>query len=166
MSEEIDALQRRVALLEDKAEIIELKNRYARFCDDGWDADGIASLFVADAHWRALTDVGVVVGDHHGPAAIRAHFLTRPALIPWTLHYMVNPVVDVAPDGLTAQGTWLMHSYSTVTDGEDPETAILLICDYKDRFVKVDGRWMFQELSCRVIHRTPLTEGWVRRRWL
>ncbi len=164
--EDYARLERRLTRLEDRDEICELKNRYARFCDDGWDADGIASLFVPDGEWLVRSADGGVVGLHHSTEEIKAHFRTRPALIPWTLHYMNNPVIDVAEDGQTATGTWIMHSYSTVTDGEEPETAILLICSYQDDFVKVDGRWMFKRLTCLVISRSPIGEGWVKQRWL
>jgi hypothetical protein len=166
IAEELARLKKRLTLLEDRDEIRELKNRYARFCDDGWDAEGIASLFVPDGEWLVRSAGGGVVGLHHSADAIRGHFETRPALIPWTLHYMSNPVIDVAEDGQTATGTWIMHSYSTVTDGEEPETAILLICTYKNDFVKVDGRWKFRRLTCMVHSRSPFGVGWVKHRWL
>ena len=41
----LDDVDRRLTHLEDVREIEQLKYRYASFCDDGYNPDGIASLF-------------------------------------------------------------------------------------------------------------------------
>ena len=47
----MEALAARVQRLEDIEEIKQLKAAYCRFCDDGYDPDGIASLFTDDGIW-------------------------------------------------------------------------------------------------------------------
>jgi hypothetical protein len=41
-----EPIERRLARLEDIEAIQRLKERYAYYCDNGYDADGFASLFV------------------------------------------------------------------------------------------------------------------------
>ena len=44
-------LAAKIQRLEDIEAIRNLKAKYCAFCDDGYDADGIASLFVDDGIW-------------------------------------------------------------------------------------------------------------------
>lgn len=48
----LEALERRVRALEDANAIRNLKARYAAYCDDQYNPDGIASLFAEDAVWE------------------------------------------------------------------------------------------------------------------
>ena len=47
----IEALAQRLQVLEDIEAIKRLKARYCAFCDDGYNPDGIAGLFVEDGVW-------------------------------------------------------------------------------------------------------------------
>ena len=47
----LEDIERRLRALEDVEAIKRLKARYCAYCDDHYDADGIASLFVEDAIW-------------------------------------------------------------------------------------------------------------------
>lgn len=49
--DEYSVLERRITRLEDEREIERLKQRYTAYCDAGYDADGIVSLFVPDGRW-------------------------------------------------------------------------------------------------------------------
>ena len=44
-------LERRVGVLEDVEAIKRLKHAYCTYCDDQYDADALADLFVEDAVW-------------------------------------------------------------------------------------------------------------------
>ena len=105
-----ESLERRLARIEDVEAIIRLKSRYAEYCDNGYDADGMVSLFAEDGIWE-----GNVFGVHHGREAIRNHILGFHGQILWALHFMVNPVIDVAPDGLSATGTWILFEPCTLS---------------------------------------------------
>ncbi len=48
----LEKLESRVRNLEDTDAIRNLKARYAELCDDNYNPDGIAALFVEDAVWR------------------------------------------------------------------------------------------------------------------
>jgi len=47
----LEDLERRVQILEDIDAIKKLKARYTGYCDNGYDPEGIASLFTEDAVW-------------------------------------------------------------------------------------------------------------------
>ena len=49
----LDRIERRLLVLEDAEAIRNLKARYAALCDNHYDADGIATLFIEDALWES-----------------------------------------------------------------------------------------------------------------
>ena len=62
-------LQNRVRILEDMDAIRNLKARYAAYCDDNYNPDKIAELFVEDAVWESGP-----LGRFEGREAIREFF--------------------------------------------------------------------------------------------
>ena len=50
---QLDELQNRVRILVDADAIRNLKARYAAYCDDNYNPDKIAELFVEDAVWES-----------------------------------------------------------------------------------------------------------------
>ena len=60
-------LEQRVQALEDVNAIRHLKARYAAYCDDQYNPDGIAALFTEDAVWESQG-----LGRFEGREAIRA----------------------------------------------------------------------------------------------
>ena len=49
----LEELENRVRVLEDTDAIRNLKARYAAYCDDNYNPDKIAELFVEDAVWES-----------------------------------------------------------------------------------------------------------------
>ena len=98
----IEALAQRLQVLEDIEAIKRLKARYCAFCDDGYNPDGIAGLFVEDGVW----DGGKTFGTCEGQAAIRKFFTGAPKQLPFALHYVMNPRIEVHGD--TATGHWYL----------------------------------------------------------
>ncbi|HIC33375.1 MAG TPA: hypothetical protein EYO78_01125, partial [Gammaproteobacteria bacterium] len=62
-------LEQRLQRLEDVEAIKVLKAEYCAYCDDHYDPDGIASLFVEHGVWD-----GGFMGRFEGTEAIRDHF--------------------------------------------------------------------------------------------
>lgn len=132
----------RLARLEDLEAIRSLKMRYARFCDNGYDPSGIASLFVPDGVW----DGGRLFGRPQGTEAIREHFRGAPGRIPWSLHYILAPEIEIDPDGSHATGTWYLWQPCIRRSRDGTDHQAWLAGTYRDRYVKVDGRWLFEEV--------------------
>ena len=94
----LEDLERRVKVLEDIEEIKRLKRTYCAYCDDNYDADALAALFTEDAVWD-----GGMRGKNEGREAIRSFFQQAPQRLPFALHMVLNPIIEV--EGDTAKGT-------------------------------------------------------------
>ncbi|ATY12604.1 nuclear transport factor 2 family protein [Amycolatopsis sp. AA4] len=153
-----DDLLARVQRLEDLEAIRRLKSDYARTCDLGADPDALMALFAPDGEvvWRSN-----VFGEHRGHDAIRKWFSGVAGMMPWAAHFMVNPVIDVAPSGDTAHGRWDLLEFATMT-GTDGYEPVLMTGWYTDEFRKVDGRWYFRTIDIAMQQMSGWHEGWVR----
>ena len=69
LSARLEKLESRVRTLEDTEAIRNLKARYAELCDDDYNPEGIAALFVEDAVWESGS-----LGRFEGRGAIRDFF--------------------------------------------------------------------------------------------
>lgn len=158
MDVNLEELLRRVERLEDIDALKRLKARYAAICDQGYDPDQLAALFVEDGTWE-----GGPFGTHRGRDAIRAFFAGISSSFVWALHYVICPNIDVAADGNTATGSWYIWEPVTMTRSDDVSAtdAVLLMAQYDDEFIKVDGQWMFSTLRANIHHVCDLDKGWV-----
>jgi hypothetical protein len=139
----MDDLATRLARLEDLEAIRALKMRYARYCDAGYDPDGIASLFVPEGVW----DGGELFGRAEGHERIRQHFVAAPSRIPWSLHYILAPDLVVDPGGHRADGTWYLWQPCTRRLRTGEERQAWLSGTYRDTYRKVDGAWLFETVT-------------------
>jgi uncharacterized protein (TIGR02246 family) len=153
-------LATRLVRLEDVRAIEQLKYRYAGFCDDSYDPEGIAGLFVEDGRWVVDGEGATLTGHDE----IKAHFRTLRERITWAQHYVIAPRVEVAADGQTALGWFYLICFCTIERTDDPreKDAVILTLNYTDQFVKRDGTWYFQELLGRTHQVSNWDQGWVR----
>jgi len=103
-------LAQRVQALEDVNAIRHLKARYAAYCDDQYDAEGIAALFTEDAVWESQG-----LGRFAGRDAIRAFFQGASQLFPFAIHYSLNG--QIAVQGDTARARWYLFMPCTLGAG-------------------------------------------------
>ena len=137
-------LDERLRRLEDEAAILRLKARYARFCDDGYDAEGIAGLFVPDGVW----DGGELFGRAEGADGIRAFFAGASEHIPWALHFTLNPLIELAPDGRTASGSWYLWQPCVRRRRSGPVRS-WLAGTYADTYERAEDGWRFRTVVVR-----------------
>jgi SnoaL-like domain len=151
-------LEARIARLEDVEAIKNLKARYAYYCDHGYDADGMASLFVEDSLWTSNA-----FGTYHGRDEIHAFQAGISSEILWALHFMICPVVNVSDDGQTASGSWYLIEFATMTrpDGTPGTDAVVMSAIYNDTFVRENGEWKFKSVSVEFHQVSDLDKGWV-----
>jgi hypothetical protein len=155
-------LEARIQRLEDIEAIRALKMRYAKLCDEGYDADGIVSLFAEeDVSW-----VSDVFGTYRGRDEIHAWFDGVGEEIRWALHFMINPVVEVGADGTTATGSFYLLELATMSapGGGEPD-AVVMTGKYADEFVKVGGDWRFKKIEVNFEQVSNLDQGWVRQQF-
>lgn len=157
------ALEEELGRLQDIRAIEQLKYEYAGYCDNGYDPEGIASLFTEDGVW-VVNGVG---GDVAGKDAIRTHFTELSKAITWALHFMIAPRVELAPDRQTAVGHFYLYCMCTIKKTDDPSQsdAVVLTLNYTDQFVKQDGRWLFKELRGTMHQASTWELGWVKQQW-
>ena len=79
-------LEQRVRVLEDVNAIRHLKARYAAYCDDQYNPEGLAALFTEDAVWESQG-----LGRFEGRDAIRAFFRGASQLFTFAIHYKQHP---------------------------------------------------------------------------
>ena len=70
-------------------EIKQLKARYARACDDNYDADTIAELFTDDAVWD-----GGMMGYAETRDGIRRFFENASSIVGFAVHGISNPLIE------------------------------------------------------------------------
>lgn len=153
---DLEALERRVRILEDIEAIKKLKAQYAYYCDDNYNADGIASLFVEDGIWD-----GGDFGRYEGREEIRKFFREAPKMISFAIHYILNSIIKV--DGDSARGTWYLFQASTFTEGNQ---AVWGAGQYNEEYVKINGEWKFKKLVVTSLFWTPFDQGWVKKRFI
>jgi 2-polyprenyl-6-methoxyphenol hydroxylase-like FAD-dependent oxidoreductase len=110
-------LAQRVQRLEDVEAIRDVTARYATAVNKGWngktvDLDAIPSIFTTDARWVS-SDMGIAT---EGLDAILAGLPEHTAVVQFSMHAFLNPVITVDVD--TATASWLMWVASII--GNDP----------------------------------------------
>lgn len=160
MNNEKLEIEQRLNKLEDLEAIKKLKYTYALSLDEGYDGDKVAELFVTDGLW-SISGVG---GTAKGKEGIRQHTNNLGRDIKWGQHNIFAPVIEISPDGLSALGKFNLICLLTMVTPEDPNKneAYILSGKYKDKFVKIDGKWYFEELTGSIEQSSPWSEGWVK----
>lgn len=134
-------LAAQIARLTAVEDIKNLKAIYCAFCDDQYNPDGLADLFIDDGVW----DGGPEFGRHEGRDAIRRFFEGASGSIVFAAHLVMNPIIDV--DGDRATGKWrLIMPCTVMNDAEEPEARWLLSA-YDESYVRQDGQWKFASLT-------------------
>ena len=151
----LEDIERRLEVLESVEEIKRLKARYSAYCDDNYDPDGIASLFTEDGVWD-----GGTFGRHEGRGAIRQFFSGMSQILPFAVHMVMNPIIEV--DGDQAKGSWYFLGALTVAEGNQ---AVWGSLRYDDEYVRVNGAWKCKNLKATLVFWTPFDQGWAKTRF-
>ena len=152
----VQELWDRVQVLEDANEIRNLKAEYAAACDDNYDPDRIAALFVEDATWESEG-----LGRFEGREAIREFFRGISSHFVFALHYGLNPHIEI--DGDNARARWYLFMPCTV--GETGQAMWRAGID-DEEYIRVDGKWMFKSKKSVPIFNTTYEEGWAKQRFV
>lgn len=143
---------RLVRWLADVEAIRQLKHRYCGLCDDGYDADPLAELFTEDAVWD-----GGPIGVHSGREAIRRFFQGSPARVPFALHMVTNPIIEV--DGDSATGRWYLWE-PLVYALPHGDQAWWMSARYDDRYRRTADGWKFERVTITMKMLAPYEKGW------
>ena len=148
----LEVLEARVRTVEDTDAIRNLKARYAELCDDSYNPDGIAALFVEDAVWESGP-----LGRFEGRDAIREFFLGASKIFTFAIHYSLNSQIEVSGD--TAKARWYLFMPCTVGDGD---RAMWRAGIDDEEYVRVNSQWMFKNKKSTGVFNTPFDAGWAK----
>jgi len=154
---ELAGLEHELDLLEDTKAIKRLQRAYGYYVDKKLSRD-IAALFADDPGTTAeLGGSGVYVGK-----ARIAEFYDRiiggEGLEQGELHnhLILQGVVHVGPDGLTAKGRWR----ALIQIGEHGKSAVWAEGPYENEYVKEGGVWKFSKVHWYQTFSAPYSPGW------
>lgn len=148
MNDELIALQKRLRVLEDRAELRELVARYGVAVDDR-DIAALEELFTPDGSFRSVDGVMNAVGRD----AVIEQFHGRFAALQATNHIAHEQILDFADDPDAAEG--LVTSHAEVCRHGRTFVAALR---YRDRYRRDAGRWRFAERVLSFLYYLPVEE--------
>lgn len=136
-------MERTLAYLLDRVEIVDLLNRYAMALDDR-DWQRLATCFTPDA----IAVYGPVLGRQEGFAAIER--VCRGALEPLDSSHHIISNHEIAIDRDTARTRCYLHAQHTKagTEGGDNFT---IGGAYIDELVRTDGGWRIRRRELRIL---------------
>ena len=149
-------LAARVRRLEDIEALKQLKHRYAAFCDQDYDPDGLAPLFTENAIWD-----GGMMGRYEGREAIRKFFSEAHTVVPFAIHHVTNPIIEI--EGDRATGRWYLWQPCTFSPAGE---ALWMAGRYFDEYRREDGVWRFEHVRIELRMLSPYDAGWARRRMM
>jgi hypothetical protein len=154
-------LERRLAAVEARQAIMDLKSEYGALADARYTRKGVkpqaavdavaeklAALFTQDAIW----DGGGELGLCQGRDAIRERF-RRPTLR-FSWHFFVKPRIDVR--GLVASASWDVLALCTTPEGR----AMWMVGVEHDEYACVDGVWLHARMKLDAALMAPHDRGW------
>ncbi len=148
------ALERDIGLLEDQAAVEKLQRVYGFYTDKHlWTQ--AADLFAANGTIE-VGSRGVYVGKERVLEFLKLQGPEFPQPGRLFDQMQLQPVVHVAPDGLTAKGRWHMFAQEAVF-GEYANWGLGVL---ENEYVKQDGVWQIQSLHLYTTMYTPYEEGW------
>ena len=146
-------LEAKVRFLENVRELEQLKYRYARCCDTGYDLAGFRTIFVPDGTWSANG-----YGEFHGHREICEFFRELSQSVVNVLHYVTSPQITIAEDERSATGAFYLHCLSQFRRKDDQSLIdfVIMMGVYEDEFVKVEDGWRFKSIKVNVSHTSKL----------
>lgn len=155
----VQELAARVQRLEDTIEIQSLQSKYIHYLfKQRFDR------IVDECFAKNLPDVSVEFSDsgvYRGLESVRALYrsfeVTKTIPGFFILHMTVNPVIEIAKDGLSARSHWL----SPGAAGSDKSAAWIWGTFYVD-YVKEDGRWRIAHSNLVPLFRNRYETSWAQ----
>jgi len=156
LEQQVAALEREATRLEDVSALERLQRAYGYYLEAAqWDQ--MADLFADDGSIEIGLD-GVYVGKERVRQYLHALGGGKVGLSEGQLneHLMLQPIIDVAPDGLTAKGRWR----TVIMGGQYHKSALWGEGPYENDYVKQDGVWKIKALHWYQTFVVPYQGGW------
>lgn len=143
-----------------KDEICELQHTYGLLCDENYDAEGLAELFVEQGVWERFPGKGAAPTAFIGRDAIKENFASAREVFPWGMHISIPLRIAIAEDGRSATGLWNMMMPAIAADRGE-RFAVWIAGRYENDLVTdQDGRWRFSHVRMKYELRAPHAGDW------
>jgi hypothetical protein len=162
LGKRFEVVQARLDRLEAERQIAHVMYRYVHACDEIKDAETIASFFTEDAVWEGrgrFEEFGATVGRE----AIREMFVENPTILPFTAHFLANPVIGLSQEGRDGWGQWHTLEAATLRDGA---AQVWIIARYDNDFTLVADDWKIKHIRYTDTCVAPYEEGWLKTRYV
>lgn len=159
------ALEKEVTHLEDIQAIKDLQHKYGYYMDSHHRQE-VVELFSEETESFELESVGLFKGIE----GVKRFYLDDDLLdevtkaLPQFIHIrilMANPVINVNPDGRTANGRWSTWLAEAMSVGGIPRQQ-WVHGYYENEFVKEDDIWLFKKFHWNVTFFTSYEAGWIK----
>lgn len=160
-SKRLDLFDQRIERLEAERAIAQTMYYYVDACDRLKQAERISSFFTEDGVWEGCGNFSEF-GQTRGRDAIREMFIENPKILPFTCHYLCNPIIGVSMDMQNGWGRWQTLEAATYRGS----TQVWIAAIYDNDFVKTEGSWLISHLRFTDIFVVPYDEGWVSARYV
>ena len=147
-------LAQEVERLEDENAIENLQRIYGFYIDKGFWSEA-TDLFAAEGTIE-VGGSGVFVGKSRVLEYLRSQGAEFPQEGRLYDQMQLQPIVHVAPDGLTAKARWHLFSQEAV-QGEYARWGTGV---YENEYIREDGVWKISSLRLYTTMRTPYEDGW------
>ena len=144
----IDDLATRIARIEDRIAISELRARYSFLVDHGKGREAV-DLFTDDGEFHGP------IRSYRGRDEQIAHYESH--VLSGTWHFICNEIIDI--DGDDATGKCYCEMPCVFKD-----ESYVCACQYDDVLVKQQGTWKFKSRTVTFYYFVPLKEGWGKER--
>lgn len=163
MIKKLQSLERRITLLEDIEAIKRLRWVYSRGCDDKNNLDILMPLFTEDA---TITLNPPFSGRYQGKEELAKMYRNNAEVngVGWTVHYYLQPVIDVAEDGLSAGASWYLWEPAMMRLDNPEQEAVIMAGLYKDEYKKIDGQWKISSIEINMSLLAKYKDGWEKQK--
>lgn len=132
----------------DIVELNQLACRYASAVDH-CDIAGFQAVFTPDARLRSYhPDEDMPFADLAGHAQLASIPNAMRGMYRHTAHMMTNHLVNIGPDGESAEGEVLCTARHLKLDGAE---TVNVVIRYVDRYVRMDGKWLIADRQIRFL---------------
>ena len=150
---DLDAILKRLDVLESESAIRKLQCAYMEACDAhiGYP---IGELFAPDGIWEGMGRFASGFGATVGREAVAQQFEDDKDRQPFAAHYLTNEQVWV--EGDTAKAKWMFYEPAVHRQAG----AILIAGRYENDYVRIDGKWFIKHIRCFDIFVSTYKDGW------
>lgn len=160
---DIKDLTRRVERLEAERDITRLRHIYSRGCDDNNNLEILLPLFTDDAVIKLNAPFS---GEYKGIEQLAEMYRNNAEVngVGWTVHYYLQPVIEICEDVKSAVATWYLWEPAMMRLDKKEQEAVLMAGLYTDKYKKIGDEWKIASIEINMTMLAKYADGWSKKR--